>query len=310
MDRSNPASDLGSTSVSEEGTSVRSSLPSVGIVGLGKVGLVLASAFEAAGYELVAVWDRSDGAERLLAALGHDVPTTETVGDAGDLLVVAVPDDVLPAVVSDLAVNGARWDGRTVLHVSGRYGADVLAPVERLGATTIAMHPAMAFTGVVATEVALLQGARFAVSGQARAVEIGARTVRHLGGVPVRVAEEDRTLYHAAIAHGCNHLVTVIVQAMKMLEGIGVDEPALVLAPAVRAALDNALALGANGATGPVVRGDVGTIAGHMRSIAAAAPSALPSYTELTRAGAEIAYESARIDAATLGRLMEVFPAH
>ena len=79
------------------------------------------------------------------------------------------------------------------------------------------------------------------------------------------VPEEMRTLYHAGLAHGANHLVTLVTEAMEILSAAGADDPAGTLRPLLTAALDNALAHGDAALTGPIVRGDVGTVAGAPR---------------------------------------------
>jgi predicted short-subunit dehydrogenase-like oxidoreductase (DUF2520 family) len=98
------------------------------------------------------------------------------------------------------------------------------------------------------------------------------------------VAEEQRSLYHAGLAHGANHLVTLVAQAMELLSAAGADDPAAILRPLLGAALDNALAEGDAALTGPIVRGDVNTVRAHLAEIAAAAPDTLPSYLALARA--------------------------
>ena len=97
------------------------------------------------------------------------------------------------------------------------------------------------------------------------------------------VPEEKRTLYHAGLAHGANHLVTLVTQAMELLSASGAEDPAATLRPLLTAALDNALADGDAGLTGPIVRGDVNTVAAHLADIAAHAPATLPSYVALAR---------------------------
>ena len=98
------------------------------------------------------------------------------------------------------------------------------------------------------------------------------------------VAEDKRTLYHAGLAHGANHLVTLVTQAMEMLAAAGGDNPADTLRPLLNAALDNALADGDAALTGPIVRGDVETVRAHLVEITANAPETVNSYLALARA--------------------------
>ena len=109
------------------------------------------------------------------------------------------------------------------------------------------------------------------------------------------VPEEKRTLYHAGLAHGANHLVTLVAQAMELLSASGAEDPAATLRPLLTAALDNALADGDAALTGPIVRGDVNTVAAHLADIAAHAPATLPSYVALARATANRAVLDGRL---------------
>ncbi|MFT4085055.1 MAG: DUF2520 domain-containing protein [Nocardioides sp.] len=110
------------------------------------------------------------------------------------------------------------------------------------------------------------------------------RVAADLGGRPMWVPEEMRTLYHAGLAHGANHLVTLVAEAMEVLAAAGATDPAGTLRPLLGAALDNALAAGDDALTGPIVRGDAGTVAAHLEDIAANAPQTLPSYVAMARA--------------------------
>ena len=95
------------------------------------------------------------------------------------------------------------------------------------------------------------------------------------------VPEDRRTLYHAGLAHGANHLVTLISQAMEILSAAGADDPAGTLRPLLTAALDNALEQGDTALTGPIVRGDVETVRAHVQDLAASAPQTLDSYVAM-----------------------------
>jgi predicted short-subunit dehydrogenase-like oxidoreductase (DUF2520 family) len=117
-----------------------------------------------------------------------------------------------------------------------------------------------------------------------------------LGGTAMWVAEHDRARYHAALAHGANHLVTLVSQAMELLREAGADDPAAVLRPLLGAALDNALAYGDAALTGPIVRGDVKTVAAHLRTLAGSSPETLESYVAMARATAEHAVADGRLE--------------
>ena len=261
----------------------------VGVIGAGRVGAVLAAGLRAAGPEFVAVAGESDAPRERAAALLPGVPVAKPsdVARACDLLLLTVPDDMLPNVVAMLAASGAIREGQYVAHTSGRHGLAVLEPAAAVGARPIALHPAMTFTG---TDVDLprLAGCVFGVCAGEDERELTERLVAELGGRVGWVPEDRRTLYHAGLAHGANHLVTLVTQAVELLsQALDTDadvSAADTLRPLLTAALDNALAQGDSALTGPIVRGDVETVRAHLADVAATAPHTLPSYVALARA--------------------------
>ncbi|QCW49681.1 DUF2520 domain-containing protein [Nocardioides dongxiaopingii] len=270
----------------------------IGVVGAGRVGAVLAAALRAAGHDVVAAAGESDASRGRIDALlpGVAVDKPSAVARACDLLLLTVPDDMLGNVVSVLAHSGALREGQVVVHTSGRHGLDVLAPAVALGARAIALHPAMTFTG---TEVDLdrLAGCVFGLTAADAERELAASLVDDLGGRPMWVPESRRALYHAGLAHGANHLVTLVTEAMELLAAAGADDPAATLRPLLTAALDNALEHGDAALTGPIVRGDVNTVRAHLDSIRAEAPTTMPSYLALARATLSRAVTDGRLTA-------------
>jgi predicted short-subunit dehydrogenase-like oxidoreductase (DUF2520 family) len=121
------------------------------------------------------------------------------------------------------------------------------------------------------------------------------RLVADLGGTAIWVPEDKRTLYHAGLAHGANHLVTLVAQAMDLLAAAGADDPAATLRPLLTAALDNALAAGDAALTGPIVRGDVNTVRAHLAEIRGSQPDTLPAYVAMARATADRAVLDGRL---------------
>jgi predicted short-subunit dehydrogenase-like oxidoreductase (DUF2520 family) len=258
---------------------------SVGVIGAGRVGAVLAAKLGAAGHQIVAAAGESDASRDRIAALlpGVTIGKPTAVARAADLLLLTVPDDMLANVVRVLVDSGAIREGQYVVHTSGRHGLAVLEPAAAVGARPIALHPAMTFTGT-ALDLDRLSGCVFGLTAGEGERELAESLVKDLGGRPSWVPEEMRTLYHAGLAHGANHLVTLVTEAMELLSAAGADDPAATLRPLLTAALDNALELGDSALTGPIVRGDVNTVRAHLTDIAASAPTTLPSYVALARA--------------------------
>ncbi|MGN6404700.1 Rossmann-like and DUF2520 domain-containing protein [Sinomonas sp.] len=241
----------------------------VGIIGAGKVGAVLGAALRAAEHAVVGVSAVSEASRERAETLLPGVPILEIpdVVERAELVLLAVPDDALAPLVEGLAKLGAWQPGQLVAHTSGRHGVGVLAPVRAAGAIPLAIHPAMTFTGM-SLDLGRILDCRFGVTADPAMLPIAQALVVEMGAEPVVIAEGDRVAYHAALAHGSNHLVTLVAQAAEILGRIGVDEPDHLLGPLLRASLDNALAAGEAALTGPVARGDVGTVAAHAEALA------------------------------------------
>lgn len=257
----------------------------VGVVGAGRVGAVLAARLRSAGHEVVAAAGDSDASLQRIATLLPGVANAKptAVARACDVLLLTVPDDMLGNVVSTLVGAGAIREGQHVVHTSGRHGLAVLAPAAAVGARTAAVHPAMTFTGT-AVDLDRLSGCVFGLTAADADRAFVEALVADLGGRPMWVPEQARTLYHAGLAHGANHLVTLVTEAMEVLAAAGADDPAGTLRPLLTAALDNALEHGDAALTGPIVRGDAGTVAAHLEQLRTSAPQTLASYVALARA--------------------------
>jgi predicted short-subunit dehydrogenase-like oxidoreductase (DUF2520 family) len=268
----------------------------VGVVGAGRVGAVLAAALGAAGHRIVAAAGESDASRRRIAALLPGVRNLKPtdVARSCDLLLLTVPDDMLGNVVSMLVGSGAIHRGQHVVHTSGRHGLAVLEPARAVGAHVVAVHPAMTFTGT-AVDLERLPGTVFGLTADPAEHDLAEGLVADLGGRPTWVPEAMRTLYHAGLAHGANHLVTLVTEAMEILSGAGVDDPAGTLRPLLAAALDNALDQGDAALTGPIVRGDLGTVRAHLEDITANAPQTVASYVALARATLDRAVTDGRV---------------
>ena len=276
----------------------------VGVIGTGRVGAVLGAALGRAGHRLVAGSAVSalsrDRAERLLPGVPLVAP--EQVARRASLLLLTVPDDALPDLVAGLASTDALRPGQLVAHTSGRHGLAVLEPALRLGCLPLALHPVLPFTGTT-VDLERLTGAAFGVTAPEPLRPIAEALVLEIGGEPVWVDDDLRPLWHAALTHGANHLVTLVATAADLLRSAGVADPALVLGPLLGAALDGALRSGDAALTGPVSRGDAGTVAAHL---AVLPDEVRPAYRALARATADRALASGRLDAARAGDLLAV----
>ena len=280
---------------------------SVGVIGPGRAGAPLAAALARAGHPVVGAHAVSQRSRRRVARFLPGVPVVDTaqVMAEADLVLLTVPDDVLDDLVSGLAGTGTVTPGQFIVHASGRYGVAVLEPVTQLGALPMALHPVMTFTGGPA-DLDRLSGCPFGVTAPRVLRPVAEALVVEMGGDPMWVPEDARPLYHAALANGANHLVTLVAQTLDLLAGAGVERPADLVRPLLSAALDNVLEMGDQALTGPVARGDAGTVSAHLEALSRAAPEARAAYVAMARLTADRALAAGRLDPATAESLLDV----
>jgi predicted short-subunit dehydrogenase-like oxidoreductase (DUF2520 family) len=259
----------------------------VGVISAGRVGAVLGSALRRAGHGVVAVSGVSDASLRRAEELLPGVPVSppDEVAARADLVLLSVPDDALPGLVRGLVTTGSLRSGQIIVHSCGAHGVDVLSPAAEIGALPLALHPAMTFTGR-AEDVERLATSCMAITAPAddeAAWHVAEALALELGTEPVRVSEVARPLYHAALAHGANHLMTLVNECASLLRDAGIEPAERVMAPILSASLDNALRYGDRAMTGPVARGDSGTVRAHLSALTTADPAVVPSYVELAQ---------------------------
>jgi len=260
----------------------------IGIIGTGRVARAFAHGLSSHSAQAPLLWGRTPGnLERAVAQAGRFriAGDLSVLAGACDVIVIAVADDAIGPVVEQLAKALPARQPPFVCHVSGSRGTAVLDPLRQRGARTAAIHPVMTFTGDPQLEVERMAGARFAVTASdAEAGTLSRLIVSALGGVAAEVPEERRALYHAALCHAANHLVTLIAGSCDALAAAGVGDPGALLAPLARAALENSLEHGIDALSGPLLRGDTKTVAGHMEALDAHCPEVAPAYRAMALA--------------------------
>jgi predicted short-subunit dehydrogenase-like oxidoreductase (DUF2520 family) len=259
----------------------------VGVISAGRVGAVLGAALARAGHSVRSVSGLSRQSLARAAELlpGADVRPPDEVADGADLVLLAIPDDALAGTVRGLAAAGALRSGQIVAHTSGASGVDVLAPATEAGALPLALHPAMTFTGRT-EDLERLGSCCFGVTatdGDEAAWHVAEALVMEMAAEPVRVPEAARPVYHAALVHGANHLMTLVTECADLLSVAGVPAAERLMAPLLSASLDNALRYGDRALSGPVSRGDVETVRANLAAIAEHAPASAPAYRVLAR---------------------------
>jgi predicted short-subunit dehydrogenase-like oxidoreductase (DUF2520 family) len=230
-------------------------------------------------------------------------------GDAPLLLLVAVPDHAVPQVAERLATR--PWPhGSAALHLSGSVEVDALAPLRAAGLAVGGCHPLKSFVDPERA-AATLAGTVFAVEGDEPAVVLAERVAADLEGRPFRLARGRRAQWHAAATHAANHLVALLDQSLDLAEQAGLSrhEARAALLPLLGGTLANlehhppAQAL-----TGPVVRGEVETVARHLDALTQGSADVAAAYQALARRALRLAREGRDLDPAradAIARLLD-----
>ncbi len=257
----------------------------IGFIGAGATASTLALALSAVKYDVTAVASKGGVSSARLAGRIRGckaAASAQEVADACDFVFVAIPDDAIAGVVTDVG-----WrEGQKVVHCSGALGLDVLAGAQRRKAMAGAFHPLQTLALPVdwLEARAFLQGVTFAVEAPEPLMATLHRMGRDLGGFPVQVPPEHRALYHVAAVMDAGYLLALLSSAADIWEKMGFTRQQAVAAllPMARQTLSNATRRGIPRAvTGPIVRGDAGTVRKHLEALKAKAPEALPLYCHL-----------------------------
>lgn len=257
--------------------------PTLGIIGAGKVGRALARLGTQTGYRVTAVYSRTPAhAEALATQVGARVVAApgEVVAHA-DLTLLTVVDDALHSVAVELAQSAVA--GKAIMHTSGSRSVDVLAPLAEVGAVIGSLHPSYPFANPDAAD---LRGVTFAIEAESDELRGWLlELVADLGGAALVVPPGQKALYHAALVFAGNFTITLYAMAAKLLEDMGADETAArgALLGLMSGVVENIRARGIPDAlTGPMVRGDMGTVAAHLDALQTT-PEFLEAYTMLAR---------------------------
>lgn len=288
---------------------------SVSIIGAGVVGSAVGHLLRQRGYRILSVAARTPAsANKVAGFIGEGEPTTDIVKAASDAdwVLITTPDKAIKPVCDDIAAAGAfeRPGGYhpLVVHFSGALGADVLGSARDAGARVVSVHPLQSLADAEQA-VANLPGSYMSVEGDPAAMAEGMEIVDALGGLRMVIPSGQKSLYHAGAAVASNYLVTVVDFAVGIYESLGIDRDEAVKAvmPLVRGTVNNIGRVGVPDAlTGPIARGDVATVEGHIEALAKAMPAMLPLYKELGRHTVSVGLAKGSLGRGDADRLLEL----
>lgn len=285
----------------------------VGFVGAGRLAQALAPALDSLVPDtvVVAVTARTPQAAQALAGRlrqAEAVAGAQEVASRSEVVVIATPDDAIAAVA-----GAVQWQpGQMAVHCSGAQTAALLQPAQAQGALTGVFHPLQTFAGGADQDAGRFRGITFTIEAPEPLAAVLRTWSEALGGRPAALRPEDRVLYHAAAVLACNYLVTLAQLATDLWAAMGVDRAAALeaLLPLMRGTLDNLERVGLpHGLTGPIARGDIGTIERHLAALEARAPHLLAAYRALGVQTVPLAEQLGRITAERAEGLRELLSA-
>lgn len=285
------------------------SLPTLNVIGCGRAaGSLVRLWLEAGVAQIGALLNRSQPSTQLAAqrtGAGADAQSQSIEHmPAGDYWVIGTGDDQIATVAEGLAAVRDDLDGALVFHLAGRFGLDVLTPLQERGAYLAAMHPVRSLTHNHLT-LADFRGTACVAEGSSAALDRLQPLVEAIGGSWLPVRDIDRGLYHAAVSILSNVTKGVAWKAQNWMIGAGLPAAtaATVAHQLLASTMEDLFRSGAKQSiTGPVVRGDTRTIEAHLDALRAFYSADIDVYRVLARTVLELAEERGDLDAATLAR--------
>ena len=269
----------------------------LGFIGAGTVGTALSVRLSSKGYPVVAVSSRSQtSADKLAQSISgcRAANNNQAAADAAELIFITTPDDAIAPVVSEI-----EWhSGQSVVHCSGAASTDILEPAKRLGARVGAFHPLQTFASVKQS-IDNIPGSTFAIEAEEPLLTTLKEMATALEGDWIELKASDKVLYHAAAFIACNYMVTLIKLATDLWQTFNIPTPQATkaLMPLLRGTLNNIDTVGIPQClTGPIARGDTGTIKKHLEALQKSAPALLSTYRELGLQTIPVALAKGRIN--------------
>jgi len=290
----------------------------VAIIGAGRVGGAVGRLLAQAGYSVTAVATRNQGtAEQARVFIGAVAAMTDAVKAAAsaDIVLITTPDGAIKFVCNSIAAGKGFRTGAVVVHMSGAQTLDLLEAAKGSRAYRAVIHPLQSVPGME-LGVKNIPGSYFRVETDPEAAQTARELVKALGGIELKMpkwgsGKGSAALYHAGAVAVSNFFVALVDFGLRYYQALGADnkEALKAVLPLIKGTLANIESAGIPDAlTGPIMRGDVETVRGHIEAMKVSAPELLPLYRELARHTALVAQEKNSITpqtAAEIKRLTE-----
>lgn len=270
------------------------------IIGAGMVGTAIGTLLKKAGHDITFFADPSlthlQRAKKYTGVKGfRDLSQALPLAD---FLLLTTPDDCIKSACAEIA-KCHSIKGKKVFHMSGAGGLDLLEPAARAGAFVASIHPLQSFSSIDGA-IANIPGSYFGVTAARGIKKLAANIVRSIGGIPIFITPAQKPLYHAAACIASNYLVSLMSIVESIYSSIGFSEKDARRAylPLVYGSLKNIEQQGCeNALTGPIARGDSGTIQKHIEAMSSHHPGFAPLYANMGMIAIKLARQKGTLNA-------------
>ena len=279
----------------------------IGFIGAGKAANVIATALHDCGYTISSISSRDISSATSLSGHILDCIPSSNIQDTAtecNIVFITTQDDAILSVAKSII-----WKSKCiVIHCSGSKTLEVLNPARDQGAQIGSLHPVQTFSGEIGNKESL-KGVTFAIDGEDDVLDILRQLVLDLGGFPVKISPELRPLYHLSAFLACGGLVTLVSKASSLWESMGYNDSTGLqsLLPLIKKTIENIEAKGTYGSmTGPVNRGDIGTIAEHISAIRKQSPDTMDIYKSISKYATKLSSQNGGIDYNTSQQIIDL----
>ena len=258
----------------------------IAIIGTGRVGKAFTKALCIKGYHVAAVYNHNEKKAKAFADFCENktkyLPLEKFPEDLTQIF-ISVPDDSITSVAREVAKKVQISTQTIITHFSGALGSEALSPLRPKTTHLASFHPAQTFPGHE-KDWQRFSGIYFGLEGDDYSINKLTQIVNVLCGHFVIIPADKKVLYHLGCAIASNFFVSLIDTALDVMKKVGFSqqESLQVLEPLISSTFDNMKNKGpALAATGPIPRGDLGTVKQHIKNLEKYSPELVPFYIEL-----------------------------
>ncbi|MCT4620996.1 MAG: DUF2520 domain-containing protein [Marinisporobacter sp.] len=243
----------------------------IGFIGAGKVGIAFGLYLKNHEFEIYGYYSRTSlSAEKAAKVTGSKaILNVKELVENTDILFITTSDDAINKVCNDLVEKNLLSEGKILVHMSGASSSKILKKAKAAGCFIYSMHPLQAFADIEKA-VENLKNTYFSIEGDEEKLHVLENMLKTIGNPYFKLTDDQKSIYHLTACVVSNYLVTLMDYGVSLFRSIGINEKEgyKALLPLIEGTIKNIDHLGTkNALTGPIARGDVGTIKKHIEAL-------------------------------------------